>query len=183
MNKTKEHILLNKKLWSSPEWKESTLMQRGIWASLMAKASLARCEGIVPLEEAAEIVPKTLLNAPCRLFRPVSKGIQLNTFKRFEEASEEQAEAIYQAYPKRLQKKVAIAAIKAQLTQYDAEMILEKTKLWAKAREGHPACYTPYPATWFNQQRFLEDASEWVFEEKEDEEKKKAEEMKKIFNI
>lgn len=71
------------------------------------------------------------------------------------------AEAIYAEYPRKIAKVAAIKAIAKQLSQYDFTYILEQTKLYAKAREGCDHKFTPYPSTWFNQERFTDDPSAW----------------------
>jgi len=74
---------------------------------------------------------------------------------------EEQAMAIYQAYPKHVARATALVAIRKALQTEPFESLMEAVQAYAKAREGEPRQYTPYPATWFNQQRWTDDREEW----------------------
>lgn len=69
-------------------------------------------------------------------------------------------EQIYQAYPKKVAKPVALRAIRKALVKYRFEFLLEKTKAFAAVR-GDNLEYVPYPATWFNQERFNDDPATW----------------------
>lgn len=70
------------------------------------------------------------------------------------------AEEIYAAYPRKAAKPHAVAAILKASEKVSFEYLLDKTRLYAKAREGKPD-FTPYPATWFNRERFNDDPSTW----------------------
>lgn len=88
---------------------------------------------------------------------------------------EEQVEEIYNAYPRKVNRPAALAAIgkalKREAAKKDLGMtpnaLLEKTRLWATAcqqriaAEPDAAKYVKHPATWFNQQCYLEPATEW----------------------
>lgn len=68
--------------------------------------------------------------------------------------------AIYEAYPLKVGKPKALAAIKAALKTIEAPRLLELTRAFSRARPpGTP--FTPHPATWFGQQRFNDDPSTW----------------------
>lgn len=73
----------------------------------------------------------------------------------------EQAEAIYEAYPKKVGKPKAITSILSALEQFDFDLILSRTALYAKSRAGEDPQYTAHPSTWFNQHRFNDDPSTW----------------------
>ncbi|HEY1808876.1 MAG TPA: hypothetical protein VGG42_09955 [Acidobacteriaceae bacterium] len=86
-------------------------------------------------------------------------------------------EAIYQAYPRHIGKRVALAAIDKAivrlltqgevkggvfLTRADAERWLWKTlATFARSPAGNRGSLTPHPSTWFNQSRYLDDPAEW----------------------
>lgn len=74
---------------------------------------------------------------------------------------DEQALEVYNAYPKKVGKPVAIKAIKRAIKENSFEFILEKTRAYALARKGEDPQFTPYPSTWFGQQRFSNDPSTW----------------------
>lgn len=82
------------------------------------------------------------------------------------------AEAIYQAYPRKVGKKAALKAITAAIvsqgkttrSQSAAASIYEATKAYAAAVATWPARdreYVPHPATWFNRGSYLDDPKEW----------------------
>ena len=73
---------------------------------------------------------------------------------------------IYAAYPKQESPKPALEAIRAALAKHDGAMLLDKTRLYAAARKGQEARYTPRPAKWFAEERFLEDPATWKEEPK-----------------
>lgn len=84
-------------------------------------------------------------------------------------------EEIYEEYPRKLSKGSALRAIqKAQqrlvkgehgveMSPADANsLLLHCVKEWAKSPAGQQGGYTPYPATWFNGSRYLDDQAEWM---------------------
>jgi DNA-binding transcriptional MocR family regulator len=100
---------------------------------------------------------------------------QLGTSK-----DDEQVESLYAAYPRKVGKPAALAsirkAIKREAAKADLGMtpaaLLAKTRLWATAcqqrtaEEPDSAKYIKHPATWFNQQGYLEPAAEWGIKQK-----------------
>lgn len=75
---------------------------------------------------------------------------------------EEQAVALYRAYPRKVARGAAIKAIKRALRKEEFEVLMEAVTEYAAAREGQDRQYTPYPATWFNQERWEDDREEWT---------------------
>lgn len=81
------------------------------------------------------------------------------------------ADEIYEAYPRKEGRGAAIQAIVKQLKAHDAEMMLAKTKEYAAAVAQWGRLYrynqttnqdmVPHPSTWFNQERFLDDPTNW----------------------
>lgn len=80
--------------------------------------------------------------------------------KREEENRQEQAEQIYQSYPRKKARKGAIKAILKLLKTMDFEGLLAKTRAYAdgpevrKLKADGKADVIPYPATWFNGARW-----------------------------
>jgi Helix-turn-helix domain len=68
---------------------------------------------------------------------------------------------IYDAYPKKAARPAAFKAIKRALESVDAEKLLETTKLYAKTVNGCDPQFIPYPATWFNQERYNDNPIVW----------------------
>jgi cell fate (sporulation/competence/biofilm development) regulator YmcA (YheA/YmcA/DUF963 family) len=71
------------------------------------------------------------------------------------------AEMIYSAYPKKVGKQQAMKAIAQSLKQIPACELLPIVQQYAKARDGADQQYTPNPATWFNQGRWMDDPETW----------------------
>src|SRR5574343_353951 len=74
---------------------------------------------------------------------------------------EREAEAIYNAYPKHAGRGYALKAISKALKVVGYEELLSTVKAYAAARRGQDPQFTPLPATWFNQQRWMDDRSTW----------------------
>lgn len=91
------------------------------------------------------------------------------------------AEEIYQVYPRHVGKREAIKAIERALFRLSRELrgvgcetptkwLKDQTAKFAQSPAGNRGIYTPHPATWFNQSRYLDDPAEWeVMTEKEEE--------------
>lgn len=87
----------------------------------------------------------------------------------------QQIEAIFQAFPRHVGKRAALKAIENAVTRHwTLNTSREATRrwLWKKAKEyalspagqkpQDPAQdFRPHPSTFFNQDRFLDDAAEW----------------------
>lgn len=85
------------------------------------------------------------------------------------------AEAIYQAYPRKIGKQAALKAIRAAIKQVDrsgpldghdsaGSYLLERVQTYAAAVAQWPARdqeFVPHPATWFNRGSYLDDPREW----------------------
>lgn len=71
------------------------------------------------------------------------------------------ASSIYEAYPRKVGKDQAIKSILKALKSNNFEFLMERTKLFAQASAGSDEQFIPYPATWFNQQRFNDDPESW----------------------
>jgi len=72
-----------------------------------------------------------------------------------------QLELIYEAYPRKVGRPNALRAIYKAVTKYGVDRILDRTKAYALARAGEEPGFTPYPAVWFNQERFEDDPETW----------------------
>jgi hypothetical protein len=68
---------------------------------------------------------------------------------------------IYAAYPRKVAKPEALKAIAKAADKIDADKLLQLTKRFASAREGSDLQFCPYPATWYNQERYNDDPSTW----------------------
>jgi hypothetical protein len=92
--------------------------------------------------------------------------------------SAKQIEAIYQAYPRHVAKPKALAAISAALKRIEsgkdsppnaevwpppnaARWLHDRAALFATSDKGNDGEYTPHPATWFNNARYIDDEKEW----------------------
>jgi hypothetical protein len=83
-------------------------------------------------------------------------------------------ERVYLAYPRKVGKGQALLEIRGAvrhlatgadwpvLTARDALSLLhEKATRFARSPAGNAGDYTPHPATWFHQKRYLDDEKEW----------------------
>lgn len=71
---------------------------------------------------------------------------------------------IYNSYPKKVSRAIALKAISKALEREKSEVLLEATKAYATAVFNWPENekqFIPMPATWFNQERYLDDRSTW----------------------
>jgi hypothetical protein len=75
-----------------------------------------------------------------------------------------QAEAIYQAYPRKVGKNAAIRAIEKALRRDDVtfELLIEAVTEFAAAKRNRDPKFIPHPATWINQGRWSDDRSDWL---------------------
>lgn len=71
------------------------------------------------------------------------------------------AEEIYNLYPLKVGKKVGIDAIKKALKKTSKAVLIEAVTAYAEAKKLDPN-FTANPATWFNQERWLDDRSAWL---------------------
>jgi hypothetical protein len=78
-----------------------------------------------------------------------------------DDETEKAAEAIYEAYPRKVGKPVALRAIKRHLRKFGAEELLAKTKAYAEAVKDSDHQFIPHPSTFFNQERFNDDPQSW----------------------
>ena len=74
---------------------------------------------------------------------------------------EEQAMALYMAYPRKVARKAGLIAIKNALSEESFDVLMDAVQEFAKAREGQESQYTPHPATWFNAERWTDDRADW----------------------
>lgn len=83
-------------------------------------------------------------------------------------------EEIYKIYPRHIGKGVALKSIQKAIKRLPLELriegkvvdnlndwIKEKTAQFANSPSGQRGIFTPYPSTWFNQSRYLDDPKEW----------------------
>ena len=73
---------------------------------------------------------------------------------------EQQVETIYKIYPRKIDKIRAIKAIIKAINKHGFNHIFERTQLYAQKYNGDRK-YIPYPSTFFNQERYNDDSSEW----------------------
>jgi len=78
-----------------------------------------------------------------------------------------QALAIYQLYPRHIQREAAIRAIIHAAVRVKAEgveplpYLTERTTAYAASPAGQKGQFTPHPATWFNAGGYDDDPAEW----------------------
>ena len=76
---------------------------------------------------------------------------------------DDKALTIYKEYPRQVGRGDAIKAIikvlKVKKVPYDT--LIDRTRAFARASEGKDKKYIPHPSTWYNQERYADDESEW----------------------
>ena len=75
------------------------------------------------------------------------------------------AERIYDAYPRKVGKRSAIASITAAIKRHPADKILAATTAYASAVAKWPSSdlrFVPHPATWINGGRYEDDPATWA---------------------
>lgn len=83
------------------------------------------------------------------------------------------AKSIYEAYPRKLGRRSALKAIESAFNRlqggecpdiepdHAGSFLLDSARYFARSPGGKKGEFTPHPATWFNQSRYLDDRSEW----------------------
>ncbi len=69
---------------------------------------------------------------------------------------------IYNAYPKKIAKGAALKSIRRALRKVEYSVLLEAVQAFAEARAGEDPQFTPYPASWFNAERWNDDRQTWA---------------------
>ena len=73
----------------------------------------------------------------------------------------EKSEILYQAYPRHIGYRAALKAIQRALEKESFDSLRGAVEAYAVARKGQEKQYTPYPSTWFNEERWKDDRSDW----------------------
>lgn len=82
---------------------------------------------------------------------------------------------IYNAYPRKVGRAAALKSIQKALhrvakdgytVEQSVEFLLDRVACFAASPAGQKGQYTPHPATWFNQDRFLDDEQEWLVKDR-----------------
>jgi len=74
-----------------------------------------------------------------------------------------EAEQVYGLYPRKVARPKALAAIAKAVAKHGLELVLSATQEFARAWAREPdLTFCPHPATWFHQERFLDEPSTWV---------------------
>ena len=84
---------------------------------------------------------------------------------RMPKASNDIADSIYAAYPRKVGKLAALKAIRLALKEAAFSDVLQATSAFADATTRWPAAdraqFIPHPATWFNRGSYMDDPKEW----------------------
>lgn len=76
-------------------------------------------------------------------------------------AEQDQAEAIYLAYPRREKKPIALKAIRKAMLTHSPDFLLERAQAYAAAIGWQERQFIPHPATWFNSEQFNDNPEDW----------------------
>lgn len=78
------------------------------------------------------------------------------------EISLARSEQVYGIYPRKVGRPFALRAIASAIKKHGFERVLAATKQFAVARPDRSDPYTPHPATFYNQERYLDDPQSWL---------------------
>lgn len=108
---------------------------------------------ILPPESESQPSPSPFAHQGEGIYEIEEKGIKPEDSK---------AEFIYQSYPRKVSKQDALKKIKSAIKEHGFEFIKERALAFAEAwKDETDLTYCPYPATWFNKKRFMEEPSTW----------------------
>jgi hypothetical protein len=111
--------------------------------------------------------PQPRLPRPPTPLTPTPNAVDPNRQGTVKEPSlssaSQEAEAIWQAYPRKAGKKPGLKAIARCLKETPFQELIRATHKFCALWEGESdKTFCPHAATWFNQERFKEDPSEWT---------------------
>ncbi len=97
------------------------------------------------------------------------KKSKVDTNKKSKQEVNTLFENWWSEYPKKVKKLSAaksfgtkLVMIRSREENNSVEFLLERTRQFAKSRIGEPVQFTPYPASWLNENRFDEDPESWA---------------------
>jgi hypothetical protein len=100
-----------------------------------------------------------------RVSKGYPKGIHTHKDKDKDKDREKDALEIYEIYPLKVGRPEAIKAILNAFQKAEPAALLEATAAYAKATTLWPEDekkYIPHASTWFNQERYADDRSNWI---------------------
>lgn len=77
-------------------------------------------------------------------------------------SSTPEAVAVYEAYPRHVAKPKALRAIIRAINLDGFDFVMEKTKAYARRCLEAKEQFIPYPATFYNQQRYMDDLKDLI---------------------
>jgi hypothetical protein len=105
---------------------------------------------------------KASREAPGETFLALDGANSAPPTKKREITNTDQAEAIYQAYPRHEAKKPALNAIRKAMRTHAADFLLERVQAYAAAiKPWKESNFIPLAMTWFNQERYNDDSENW----------------------
>ncbi len=114
-----------------------------------------KCNADTVTESATEALPEKRREEKRR---EESNGIAAQSSS----STSDEVHRIYQAYPRKVGKGDALKAIGKAIRKADAATLLEAVTEFAAAMSDQETQFIPHPATWFNQERWLDDRSNWT---------------------
>jgi hypothetical protein len=95
--------------------------------------------------------------------KPISEVSIQKSWERAPMQCKEKIDLLYQAYPRKMGKGAASKAIEKALKKVSFETLKGAVEEYAAAckASGLEREFIPYPATWFNQERWDDDRQEW----------------------
>lgn len=156
-------------LWAYPTEKEAIVQTkreagaRGGRSRTEAKAEAARANGAKHNPSRTQAPDPSTTQAETQRKGKEGKGKEGEENMLVEVPTD--AQAIYQAYPRKQGRQDAMKAIERALHACPAERLLERTKAYAAAVALWPAGdrqFIPHPSTWFNRGSYEDDPATWA---------------------
>lgn len=139
--------------WGYIDEQNPSMPQRGVLKALQRVS--------IPLPKAMESLSKALPKG----FQTLKDKDKDKESKIKPKADPLPLEAVYLAYPRKVGKGKALKEIGKALDRgHSLDLLAQRTKEFAAATASWPAedrQFIPHPATWFSQDRFLDDPAEW----------------------
>lgn len=115
-----------------------------------------------PLEQCSNTARTDAEQAPNQPTSNIQHPTTINQKRPTKSFATADAEAIYQAYPRKEGKGKALPAIEKALRTTTADVLLEAVQAFAKAKAGTDPKFLPHPASWFNARRWEDDRAAWL---------------------
>ncbi len=142
-----------------PRWERYNGQSAKKRALASIRQSRRRHAGVTPASRKKRDASSLLFSTPVSAQAETKEST--NDEKSSTEILRDQCAQLYAAYPRHVAKQDALKAIAKALHKTTFAALLEAVTEYAQARVGDDSQFTPYPATWFNEERWNDDRTQW----------------------